>query len=216
MWIQPRGFAAIKDLKGQRSPPESWRPLENVDWDVALRTGNGWYDRVIAALRLKDPVAKSKELVRIRQDANMLKKDLPQAVDSPAFFLGARSAKARGKRVGEYLIGEFFFAGERVGQAEDRHVQIQRNLSVAFALAAYHQEHGRYPEKLDALAPTHLAEVPLDLFGGKALIYRPAAKGYLLYSVGVNGRDDQGRSYDDNPPGDDLVVRMPPARAQRK
>ena len=55
----------------------------------------------------------------------------------------------------------------------------------------------------------NLAQVPPDRFTGKPLIYRPRADGYLLYSVGVNGRDEQGRSYDDDPPGDDLVVRMP-------
>jgi hypothetical protein len=80
---------------------------------------------------------------------------------------------------------------------------------VAFALAAYRREHGRYPEKLDALAPQYLATIPGDLFSGKALIYRSAANGYLFYSVGINGKDDGGRGYDDDPPGDDLNVRMP-------
>ena len=54
-----------------------------------------------------------------------------------------------------------------------------------------------------------LTAVPNDLFSGKALVYRPMEKGYLFYSVGVNGKDEQGRSFDDDPPGDDLVVRMP-------
>ena len=48
--------------------------------------------------------------------------------------------------------------------------------------------------------------------GGKALIYRSTDDGYLLYSVGVNGVDDKGRTADDEPPGDDLVVRMPQAK----
>ena len=72
------------------------------------------------------------------------------------------------------------------------------------------------PEELDALAPDYLKRVPGDLFSGKALIYRPAfpktvgfANGYLLYSVGVNGKDEGGRTYGENPPGDDLPVRMP-------
>ena len=43
----------------------------------------------------------------------------------------------------------------------------------------------------------------------KPLIYKPEANGYLLYSVGANGKDDGGRSFGDDPPGDDLVVRMP-------
>ena len=44
---------------------------------------------------------------------------------------------------------------------------------------------------------------------GKPLIYKPTAKGYLFYSVGQNGKDDGGRWYDDDPPGDDPGVKMP-------
>jgi hypothetical protein len=97
-----------------------------------------------------------------------------------------------------------------VRRSADLAEQRQRNLHLAFALAAYRGEHKRYPDKLDVLAPEYLAEVPGDLFSGKALIYHPSWNGYLLYSVGVNGRDDGGRASADTPPGDDLPVRMPP------
>ena len=50
---------------------------------------------------------------------------------------------------------------------------------------------------------------PDDLFAGKTLIYRPNGKGYTFYSIGENKQDDAGRSFDDNPKGDDLIVRMP-------
>src|SRR5262249_55523024 len=97
----------------------------------------------------------------------------------------------------------------KVQNAHDRIEQVQRNLQVAFALAAYHRDHKGYPAKLDDLALRYLAAIPNDLFCGKALVYRPSAKGYLLYSVGVNGQDEGGRSADDDPAGDDLAVRMP-------
>jgi len=97
----------------------------------------------------------------------------------------------------------------KVQAAADRIEQVENNLQLAFALAAYQREEGNYPATLDALAPKYLKEVPLDLFSGKPLIYQPSEKGYLLYSVGVNGKDEGGRSFDDDPPGDDLVVRMP-------
>ena len=73
----------------------------------------------------------------------------------------------------------------------------------------YHGDHGAYPAKLDDLAPKYLPSVPKDLFTGKPLIYRLTEKGYLLYSVGVNGKDENGQTYGDDPPGDDIVVRMP-------
>jgi hypothetical protein len=107
-------------------------------------------------------------------------------------------------------------AVNKVQDAEHRNVQLQQNLHLAFALAAYQREHGRYPATLDALAPKYLPQIPNDLFSGKALIYRPSEKGYLLYSVGVNGQDDGGRSYEDDPAGDDLTVRMPLPKLPRK
>ena len=81
--------------------------------------------------------------------------------------------------------------------------EFQNNLHVAFALAAYKLDEGRYPAKLDDLKPKYLAAIPGDVFSGKALIYKPDDKGFLLYSVGLNGKDDGGRWNDDDPSGDD-------------
>ena len=64
---------------------------------------------------------------------------------------------------------------------------------LAFALAAYHADHGTYPAKLADLAPKYVAEVPKDIFNASELHYRPEGGGYLLYSVGVNGKDDGGK-----------------------
>src|SRR5947209_7864913 len=94
---------------------------------------------------------------------------------------------------------------ENVHNAAERNEQNLRNLHVAFALAAYHADLGRYPEKLAELAPKYIDQIPDDLFSGRPLICRLEGDGYLLYSVGVNGIDDGGRGYDDDPPGDDLV-----------
>jgi hypothetical protein len=117
--------------------------------------------------------------------------------------------KMAGKDIGDVMICLWMPAARKIQDAHDRSEQVQRNLHVAFALAAHHRDHGRYPARLDELAPRYLAAVPDDLFSGKSLVYRPAEKGYLLYSVGVNGEDEGGRSRDDDPPGDDLSVRMP-------
>jgi hypothetical protein len=54
-----------------------------------------------------------------------------------------------------------------------------------------------------------LLRISQDIFSGNPLIYRPSETGYLLYSVGPNGKDDGGRGPDDDPSGDDLVIRMP-------
>lgn len=64
---------------------------------------------------------------------------------------------------------------------------------VAMALHAYKLYHNRYPEKLNDLSPRYLKEIPTDPFGGgKPLRYRHSGDKYLLYSVGPDGKDDEG------------------------
>ena len=68
--------------------------------------------------------------------------------------------------------------------------------SVACALERCRLAQGQYPASLDALVPTWLKEVPVDLLavGGAPLKYRRKADGgFVLYSVGLNRVDDQGK-----------------------
>jgi hypothetical protein len=53
---------------------------------------------------------------------------------------------------------------------------------------------GEYPENLEALVPGLLAEVPVDPFTGKPLVFRREGKGFIVYSLGSNLKDDGGRS----------------------
>ena len=95
-------------------------------------------------------------------------------------------------------------------------MQRQDNTTIAIALAQYHRAHGSYPAELAGLAPKYLPAVPLDRFSGKALIYRPAGNGFLLYSVGRNGVDDKGHEWMEGFEGDDLSVRVPSPRPLAK
>src|SRR5262249_55126723 len=126
---------------------------------------------------------------------------------------GPASAKERDDFVADFLIAlhlaHTLSAATKVSVASERNEQVRRNLHVAFALIAFHRDQNRYPKKLNELAPKYLAQVPSDLFSGKVLLYRPADKGFLLYSVGPNGIDEDGRWHDDTPPGDDPNVRLP-------
>jgi hypothetical protein len=131
---------------------------------------------------------------------------LPENV---AQLLGKDPQKTAGKVIGDAVLCLLAPGIRRISNAQDRSEQVQRNLLVAFALAAYHREHGRYPVKLDDLAPRYLTTVPVDMFSGAALVYRPVEKGYLLYSVGINGKDEEGA-------GDDLAVRMPLPELKRE
>jgi hypothetical protein len=184
-------------------------PIENIDWDTGLRNANQWYDRFVAAMRIKDRAVREKKLGQVSEDLRTLRRDLGGARDLAKLLLGKEPAKTKSKLISDLLLVMFLRAMDKVQEAADRVGQQQANLQVAFALAAYQREHGSYPKKLDVLAPKYLAKVPPDLFTGKPLVYRLSEKGYLLYSFGVNGKDDEGRGYGDDPPGDDLSIRMP-------
>jgi hypothetical protein len=68
--------------------------------------------------------------------------------------------------------------------------------SVACALERCRLAQGQYPSSLDALVPTWLKEVPTDHLvpSGAPLKYRREADGgFLLYSIGLNHVDNQGK-----------------------
>jgi hypothetical protein len=151
-----------------------------------------------------------KEFARIEADLKALKGEAVKPANLAKLALGkGEPDKMVGKAIGDILIGLLLPAFNRVQESQDRITQTERNLHLAFALAAYRADIGRYPAKLDDLAPKYLDKLPDDLFAAKPLVYKPEEKGYLLYSIGVDGKDDGGRTRDDDPPGDDLVVRMP-------
>jgi len=62
----------------------------------------------------------------------------------------------------------------------------------ACALELYRVKNGGLPATLDALVPAFLPQFPLDPLDGQPLRYRVEGGGYLLYSIGWNGRDDGG------------------------
>ena len=64
---------------------------------------------------------------------------------------------------------------------------------VGLGLELHRAEKGEYPDSVDALAPEYLNEVPPDPFTGKPLRYVKTNKGFSVYSVGENLKDDAGR-----------------------
>ncbi|CAN5245865.1 hypothetical protein BH11PLA2_BH11PLA2_22170 [soil metagenome] len=186
------------------------KALESIDWTPVLRDGNIWYDKMVKGMTIADRAERMKALKEIDEELhkrNARFKD--ESILNKAFTTLDITGKSQLKRTGEMLIGQVIPAAMKVQQDADRREQNAINLELAFALEAYFAEHQKYPAKLDDLAPKFIKKVPDDLFSGKALIYKPNGKDYQFYSVGVNGKDDGGRSFDDEPRGDDLIVRMP-------
>jgi hypothetical protein len=78
---------------------------------------------------------------------------------------------------------------ERAVEAESR----RRVLVTAIALERYRVRHGSLPKSLAELAPDLVPAVPVDFIDGQPLRYQPQSDGhFVLYSVGLDGRDDGG------------------------
>lgn len=78
---------------------------------------------------------------------------------------------------------------------------------VAVAIERFRLGSDRLPKKLDELTPKFLSALPIDPYDGAPLRYRADAAEYVIYSVGKDGIDQNGRS---EPAGqaDDVAVRV--------
>lgn len=93
-------------------------------------------------------------------------------------------------------------------EAEIRGRMREDQLQIGFALAAYYADHHEFPESLGTLVPKYLSSIPLDRYNDQEQRFVKQKNGYVLYSVGANGIDDQGHTFDSQPPGDDIVLQV--------
>lgn len=82
--------------------------------------------------------------------------------------------------------------------------------TAALAVERYRLARGGLPETLDQLVPGYLAAVPADPFDGAPLRYKRVDRGFVVYSVGEDGRDDGGKEQPRSRQGQtyDLVFRV--------
>jgi membrane protease YdiL (CAAX protease family) len=182
-----------------------------ADWDVVLRMGNSWHDRIVEAYRRPTAMERIEALNKIEADLRKLKESAADARSLEKQMLD-NPRQALSERLGQILL--IFFFGDPTHFAEVEHRATMRFelVKLGFALAAYRTDHGSYPATLGDLVPDYVTEVPADIFTGSALRYRRQREGYLLYSVGINGKSDGARGYDDRKneeDWDDLIVRVP-------
>ena len=63
---------------------------------------------------------------------------------------------------------------------------------LAVAIERYRLSRGELPGSSNDLSPPYIDSIPLDPFTGKKLLYKRDGETYLVYSVGINRRDDDG------------------------
>jgi hypothetical protein len=180
--------------------------------------GNLYFDQMVEAVSLP---TRDQRTVSLRMIDMACHEAKATALDPGSLQLSEllNPQKAVSKRVGKYLVGLLITSVLKVADAEDRAAMLLDLDRLAFALTVYRADHGSFPAKLADLAPRYMSRIPTDIFNNKDLHYRREGSGFLLYSVGVNGFDDGGKSRQDGTAEydwqDDLVFRVP-ARTQEK
>jgi hypothetical protein len=189
-----------------------------IDWDLILRMGNSWYDRIVEAYRMPTAGEQRKALRKIDENLRRLKKTAANAESLDELLLD-NPEQAFSERLGQVLLTFFMHDPQHYLQVENRATMRFELHRLGFALAAYRADRLAFPEKLIDLVPDYLAKVPDDIFTGSALHYRREGRGYLLYSVGINGKSDGARGYEDRKnleDWDDLIIRVPAPAAKKR
>ena len=158
----------------------------SIDWNVVLEKGNMWYDKLVAAAKLEDWDQRRQELHRFDVEVNTLHQGIVNKIPAAIF-----SRSARSRAVADVMLSLYLPAITAAFNAEDRVNSYAQLHLVAAALAVHRLGEGEYPESLDPLVPGLLDALPVDIHG-QPLVYRRTDSGYLLYSLGPNGTDEQG------------------------
>ena len=189
----------------------------SVNWDEALRRINVHFDRFFRALSKPTRRERRAAFNEVAREVEALVKEQHGPTGILRILQPAEvRATAAGRRIGLIIVGLQLASLSRAEEIEGRADVQQRMAQVAFALAAFRAEQGTYPAKLADLVPKYLKELPEDVVSGKPLRYKREGTGYLLYSLGPNEKDDNGRESPVTDPktgeelrGDDIVIRMP-------
>jgi hypothetical protein len=97
--------------------------------------------------------------------------------------------------VNDYLNrgeGKRSFASAHAAAAKLQLAEL-RSAMTALAVERYRLARGEWPRDLAALVPTYLKDVPNDPYDGRPLRYRPTADGVVIYCVGSDQADNQGK-----------------------
>jgi hypothetical protein len=96
-------------------------------------------------------------------------------------------------------------AVEAAARAEAR----RGTAGVGLALYAYRARNGRFPDKLDDLAPDFIPAVPRDPFDGQAMKFKRTEQGAVVYGIGPDMIDNGGAPFDREKKTGDITFTVP-------
>ena len=90
----------------------------------------------------------------------------------------------------------------------------RRLARLALAMHRYRAAENRFPDKLEELTPELITGVPRDPFDGKPMKLKRTDKGLILYSIGLDMTDDDGKPYDKDKRTGDITFELSAASAE--
>lgn len=200
----------IDDFGSYREFSSKYYP---VYFDKVLFTINRGLDRLVATGRMSNLGEKYEAFLAIERELEAAKEHSQLLLQQIRVAVMPRFAQREvlGEMMGQFFLRHMAPSLRHVQQSEDETEEADRLFAIALSLAIHRKTKGAYPAQLSELAPALSQRVLEDLFSGKSHLYRKTADGYLLYSVGPNGEDDGGSSWEDRRGGDDFKIRLPVA-----
>ena len=180
-----------------------------IDWDNVMKNGNYWYDEFYRVGMIKDIPTRNRAYEELEQRLESVVEDSwdPATLVKKVLLSGKSLPEITSDQMSYVMVSLLLPALGAALSAEERALMTNEVSQVAISLELFHHANSRYPTNLAALKGTYIKRLPIDRFSGKGLQYSLTDKGYLLYSFGRDQQDNQGNTFTDPVPGDDISIR---------
>ncbi len=159
------------------------------DLNSMLKWGNQQFDSLVAIAELKDPV---EILKRFEEESEQADKRARNFLSWSTLWNAGTMKKFISDRIRDQYYVLLMPSLDNLVKTKYSSDFKFNSTKVAYALKAYQLDHKNYPENLAQLVPEYLPEIPPDPFSGQEPIYKTTEKGFLIYSVGPNQKDEKG------------------------
>lgn len=182
-----------------------------VDWDLAMEEGNKEYDELIEIVKKPTYAERKAAAEQFNEKIKSYSQETKRMAENPLvlaqLFLGGKSAKTKVTKTFIHVLAALLVpATERCMEAHLRTQTQQDCLKIAVAVHAFQAKNDRYPESLDELVPTFLADLPKDAITNQAYLFDKDEAGFAVYTLGPNGKKDLGPAGEITPQNDDWGV----------
>jgi hypothetical protein len=194
-----RGEESIFGLAGSGRSPKMLHRVFNaafrllIDWDLILRNGNFWFDRIVEALQKPSHIERLQALESFMDDVMAMEYEMRHPLKTARSFLLSSPRRAASERLSHVFSALLLPAVGAPRLVEGRATTQARLTEIGFALAAYRADNGSYPDSLAKLAPKYIAELPEDPFTGEHFRYQREGEGFVIHSLGPNMEDNGAR-----------------------